>query len=256
MSAATIRTETLGRQRRLTFDAGDKPNPIGERTLDELDAALDAVEADADVSVVSVAGAGGRFATGAALDELAEWWAAERWDRVFAFVERGGRVVDRIDRLPVPTIAAIDGYALGGGLEVALACDFRIASSGAQLGTPEVDLGMLPAWGGTHRLPALLGEARALDLVLTGRRLEAEEAASLGLVNRVVAAEDLLATVDDLADALAAKPPATVAAILEAVRAARSGSAAEAAAVAVRNDMRSIFTAEARERTRAFFDRD
>ncbi|MFB6353071.1 MAG: enoyl-CoA hydratase/isomerase family protein [Halobacteriales archaeon] len=254
MSGSTVATDTIGRQRRIRFEHEAKPNPIGVGTLDELEAAIAAVEADDDVAVVSFAGAGGAFATGADLSELADWWEEGRWDRLVEFVHRGQQVVDRIDGLVVPTIAAIDGYALGGGLEVALACDFRFASGEAQLGTPEVELGMLPAWGGTQRLPALVGESTALDLLLSGRRVEAAEAESLGLVDRVVDDDELLAVVDDYAADLAEKPAETVAHILDAVRAGRSRPTQGGLAVELRNDVLSIFTDEAQARTRAFLD--
>lgn len=256
MSGSTIRTEDLGGQRRLTFEREDKPNPIGGATLEELDAALAAVEADETVSVVSIAGSGGAFATGADLGELADWWDEGRWDRLVEFVSRGQQVVQRLDRLAVPTIAAIDGYALGGGLEVALACDVRFVTAGSELGFPEVGLGMLPAWGGTQRLPALVGESTALDLLLTGRRVGADEAEALGLVDWVVDDGELLAAVDDYADDLAAQPRATVAHLLEAVRAGRTRPTDGGLAIELRNDVLSIFTDEAQRRTRAFLDRD
>lgn len=255
MSGTTVRTESIDDQRRITFEHKDQPNPIGVETLEELASAIAAAEAD-DVSVVSFAGTGGAFATGADLSELAEWWDEGQWDRLIEFVHHGQQVVDSIDRLPVPTVAAIDGYALGGGLEIVLACDFRFATAGSQIGTPEVELGMLPAWGGTQRLPALLGESSALDLLLSGRRVGAEEAEALGLVDRVVEEGALLETVDGYAGELAKKPAATVAHILDAVRAGRARPTQGGLAIELQNDVLSIFTDEAQRRTRAFLDED
>lgn len=255
MGFETIRTERAESTFSITIDREEKPNPISGETLDELDEALTTIEEESP-AVVTVTGSGGTFATGADLEELDDWWAEQRWDRMMEFVRHGQQVVNRIDELPVPTIAAIDGYALGGGLELALACDLRFATDGSQVGFPEIDLGMLPAWGGTQRLPGLVGASVAKDMLLTGRRLDAEEAAAIGLVDRVVEDGELLEFAEDYADTLAEKPPVTVGYVLEAVRASREAPSDGGFAVELQNDMLSIFTDEAQRRTAAFLAGD
>lgn len=126
-------------------------------------------------------------------------------------------MLDLIERCPKPVIAAINGFALGGGCEIALACHIRIASEKAQLGLPEVTLGVIPGYGGTQRMVRLLGKGKALELILTGDRVPAAEAERIGLVNRVVPAEELLATAEKMARTIASRGPLAVRAALEAV---------------------------------------
>jgi len=130
----------------------------------------------------------------------------------------GQRVVGALERAPKPVIAAINGYAFGGGCELALACHVRLASENAVFGLPEVSLGIIPGYGGTQRLPRLIGTGRALEIILSGRRVKADEAERIGLVNRVVPREQLLEEVVKLAEAMLKNGPLAVAAALEAVR--------------------------------------
>jgi enoyl-CoA hydratase/carnithine racemase len=166
----------------------------------ELQAAWTAIAADSGINAVVLSGAGDRFfCAGMDLREAAgEESAVERRDRL-----RGSRDIEQLATLPQPTIAAINGYALGGGLEMALACDLRIAADTAQLGLTEVVHGLVPGGGGTQRLPRLIGHARAADMVFSGRKIEAGEAASWGLVNSVVAAADLAAEAERIATEIA-----------------------------------------------------
>jgi enoyl-CoA hydratase len=167
----------------ITIDRPDALNALNGELLLELATVFDLLEGDLGVRALIVTGAGRSFVAGADVTELAPL------DDPFAGRETslGGQdVMNTLAALPFPTIAAINGFALGGGLELALACDLRVASREAKLGLPEVGLGLIPGYGGTQRLPRLIGHGRALDLILTGRHVPADEALLLGLVNRVV----------------------------------------------------------------------
>ncbi|MDP9800755.1 enoyl-CoA hydratase [Arcanobacterium wilhelmae] len=177
-------------------------NAINYDVLDGLEAAIDQVAADDGVRVVIVTGAGERsFVAGADIALLQDMdpFAGK------AYCERGQAVYSKLEKLPKPVIAAINGFALGGGSELALACDIRIASSKAKFGLPEVGLGVIPGFGGTQRLPRLIGVGYAKELILTGEIIRADRAAQIGLVNRVVEPEELTATVRELAQAIASK---------------------------------------------------
>ena len=166
---------------------------------------LDFLEADT-VHTVIVTGDGDSFSVGVDLRGVS---GATREQ-----IRDSQRLLDRIEAYPKPVIAAINGHCLGGGLELALACHMRIASSRAKLGLPEVSLGLLPGMGGTHRLPRLIGRGRAHEMILTGRPIRAEEAAAIGLVNAVVPPTEVLATAERLARRIAAKSPAAVRAVM------------------------------------------
>jgi enoyl-CoA hydratase len=164
--------------------------------------------ADPEVRVVVLTGAGEKaFAAGADIKYMRglDVLEARRW------AELGQACAALLETMPKPTIAAINGFALGGGCELALACDLRLASSRAQLAQPEIDLGVIPGWGGTQRLPRLVGLGFAKELVYTGRRVDAAEALARGLVNAVHEPGDLMAKARELADALAAKSPLALA---------------------------------------------
>ena len=166
----------------ITLDRPEVLNALNFELLRDLGAALDQV-AFGDARALLVTGSGDRaFCAGADVKELTgRSLRAQREGAAF-----GQAVFARLDALPIPSIALISGYAFGGGLELALACTFRLAARGARLGLPEIKLGLIPGYGGTQRLPRLIGEARALETILTGRTVEAEEAERIGLVNRIV----------------------------------------------------------------------
>src|SRR5690606_31676916 len=158
-------------------------NAIDASVLDGLDRALGALEADADLRVVVLAGAGGKaFVAGADIAAMQELSPVE----AEAFAARGQRLFDRLAALPAPVVAAVGGFALGGGCELAMACDIVIAGPKARFGQPEVKLGVIPGFGGTQRLVRRVGLSAALDLCLTGRMVDAAEALRMGLVSRVV----------------------------------------------------------------------
>jgi enoyl-CoA hydratase len=189
-------------------------NALNTPTVDELRRAILDLKHDASIRVVILTGAGEKsFVAGADINELAVQSPAQGKEHAL----RGQHVFDLIENMGKPVIAAINGYALGGGCELAMACTLRIASETAKLGQPEINLGIVPGYGGTQRLARLVGKGAALDLLLTGRQVTAAEALQLGLVNRVVPPADLLSTARALAAELASKAPVAVQYIIEAV---------------------------------------
>jgi enoyl-CoA hydratase len=193
----------------LTLDRPGRFNAIGSDTVALLHDALDAIEKEGTVRVVVVAGQGRAFSAGADITELDRLKTAHDFAR---FVRSLADSFGRLARLPLPSIAAVDGLALGGGFELALACDLRIAGAEARFGVPEVRLGLLPAAAGTQRLARLLPAAVAKQLLMTGEALSADEALRWGLVNQVVPAGEAQATATELARSLAAGPPLALAA--------------------------------------------
>ncbi|HKI59107.1 MAG TPA: enoyl-CoA hydratase-related protein [Trueperaceae bacterium] len=178
----------------VTIDRQDALNALNDELLTELSVAFEMAEADLEVRALILTGAGRAFVAGADIAGL------QRLGDAFAGREAslaGQDLTNTLAALPIPTIAAINGFALGGGLELALAADLRVASPKARLGLPEVGLGLIPGYGGTQRLPRLIGQGRALDLIFTGRHVDAAEALAMGLVNRV--ADDALAAAKELA---------------------------------------------------------
>jgi enoyl-CoA hydratase len=227
-------------------------NALNTQTLDELHDAMRQLQQDAAVRVVILTGTGEKsFVAGADINELATQKPADGREHA----RHGQRVFDLIEHLGKPVIAAINGFALGGGCELAMACTLRLASASARFGQPEVNLGLLPGFAGTQRLARLVGKGVALDLLLTGRQIDADEAQRIGLVNRVVPAADLLAAARDMAATLAAKPPVAVRYILEAVNRGLEMSLAHAEAFEATLFGLVASTADMREGTRAFLDK-
>src|SRR5687767_6522638 len=170
----------------ITVNRPDKLNALNDALMRELGLAIDEARERSDVGAVLLTGAGRAFVAGADIAELADQNAVEGKARA----ERGQRVFRRFETSPKPTLAAVNGFALGGGCELAMSCHVRLASDAAKFGQPEVKLGVIPGYGGTQRLARLIGRGRALELLLTGEMIGAAEAHRIGLVNRVVAAND------------------------------------------------------------------
>ena len=227
-------------------------NALNIATLDELAATMGQLQRDGTVRCVIITGAGEKsFIAGADINELAALTPTLAREHV----RKGQAVLDLIEQLGKPVIAAINGYALGGGCELAMACTIRIAADTARLGQPEINLGTIPGFGGTQRLSRLIGAGRALELLLTGEPVGAAEALRLGLVNRVVPAADLLAEAHRLAAAIAAKAPVAVRYILEAVRGGVQLPLGEAQALEAALFGLAASTSDMREGTRAFLEK-
>ncbi len=215
MTFETLTVERDGAIATVSINRPKALNALNAAVLGELDALVSALAADESLRAVILTGAGDRsFVAGADIPEMKGLGGPE----AAAFSRRGQAVFSAIEALEVPVIAAINGFALGGGLELALCAHIRVAARTAKLGLPEVTLGLIPGYGGTQRLPRLIGRGPALELILTGAFVDAERAAALGLVNRVVDPEHLTAETRALADAIAKVGPRAVSAALGAVR--------------------------------------
>jgi len=199
-----------------TIELNDPPyNRLSMALIDALERTVDEVEQDESVRAIVLRGAGDEnFSVGA---DIREFGSAAASRGVQAFIEQRLRVIRSIETLSKPVVCAIRGACLGGGLEIALACHFRIGARGAKIGLPEVELGVVPAWGGTQRLTRTVGRARALEMMLLAQKLGADEAFGAGLLTRVCEPEELDAQVAQFASELANKAPLAVAGILDAV---------------------------------------
>jgi enoyl-CoA hydratase len=252
MAFANLLVETRGGVAVVTVSRVARLNALDARTIDELDQAFAQLGADASVRAVVVTGAGDKaFVAGADIEALRELDA----EAGKALSARGQAVFDRIEWLGKPVIAAVNGFALGGGCELALACHVRVAAEGASLGTPEVRLGLMCGYGGTQRLPRLVGKGRALEMLLTGEKVPAAEALRIGLVNRVVPKESLLEEAVALAEKMAVAAPLALRFTLEAVNGGqdRPLSEAQEGEAGLFGDL--VATADAREGTRAFLEK-
>lgn len=235
----------------LTIDRPDSLNALTVETLEAMEAALTEA-ADAGVRALVLAGAGDRaFVAGADISRMAELSTPEAQ----AYAELGHRVAETIETFPAPVIAAIDGYAFGGGFELALAADLRVASEDAVIGQTEIDIGIIPGWGGTQRLARLVDDGTARRMVFLGERLEATEAVDAGLVGEVVSPEAFDDRIDELAAELAAKPAFALQAAKEALNAAHTGSTAAGMALERRAWSGLFGTHDQREGMQAFVEK-
>jgi enoyl-CoA hydratase len=224
VTQGNVLVERRGEVALVTISRPEKFNALNRATLVELEAVFAGFEGERAPRAVVITGAGEKaFVSGADINELAvlDTRGAEE---ASAF---GQRVFDRIERSRMPVIAAVNGFALGGGCELALACHWRYAAEGAKFGLPEVGLGIIPGYGGTQRLPRLVGFGQAAELIATGRMIDATEALRLGLVNRVMPPIDLVPYALEVAGSVAANAPLAVAAALEAARRGASAGFAE-----------------------------
>jgi enoyl-CoA hydratase len=186
MAFQFLQVDVADRIATITINRPDKLNALNDATMAELGEAIEQVRSDGTVAGVVVTGAGRAFVAGADISELRSKTGPE----IYALARRGQEVFRRFETSPKPVIAAVNGFALGGGCELAMACHIRIAAEGAKFGQPEVKLGIIPGYGGTQRLTRLVGRGRALQLLLTGEMVDAGEAYRIGLVNRVVPSGD------------------------------------------------------------------
>ncbi len=211
---AFVELEKKGAVAVLTMNRPEALNALNGQVLRELDQVLDQVEADPEILVAVLTGAGRSFVAGADIGQMSEFTAVE----AKAFGAYGNQVFLKLENLTKPTIAAVNGFALGGGCELAMACDIRLASEKAKFGQPEVGLGITPGFGGTQRLPRIVGAASAMELILTARNISAGEALELGLVSHVYAPEELMDKALELAGAIAANAQVAVRQAKAAVR--------------------------------------
>lgn len=214
MSFENIIFEIRKKVARIIINRPKVLNALNAKTMDELDTAIDKIIKFKDVQAVILTGAGEKaFVAGADISEI------ELLDgpNAKAFAQRGQTILNRLAELDKPVIAAVNGYALGGGCELCLACHIRIASENANFGLPEVKLGVIPGYGGTQRLSRLVGLSMSAEMILTGNIIDAQEALRIGLVNRVVAAGNLESSVNKLVDTILSRGPIAVSRALNAI---------------------------------------
>ena len=233
----------------MTIARPEALNALNAATLADLDAAIHALSRDPSVRVLLVTGAGEKaFVAGADIAEMQHLTAAGAQ----AFSELGMRVMRALEALPIPAIALVQGYALGGGCELAMACDWIVASDQAVFGQPEVGLGIPPGFGGTQRLARLVGRARAMELVSTGRHVKAPEALAIGLVNQVVAAAELRDTGMAMARMIASRGPTAVRLAKQALQQGQDLDLARACAYETAAFALAFATADQKEGMQAF----
>jgi enoyl-CoA hydratase len=236
----------------LTMNRPKALNALNTRTLAELDALLQVEARDPAVRALVVTGAGDKaFVAGADISEMSAMTPAQ----ARAFAELGQRAFARLEALPVPTVAAVNGFALGGGSELALACDLLYASERARFGQPEVNLGLVPAWGGTQRLARRVGAMRALEIVLTGDMYDAARAKEMGLCLEVLAPDALLPHAKAKAKVIASRGPLAVAAAKRLVRAGADAGLPQGLALEAEAFGLVFASDDMREGTKAFLEK-
>ena len=235
----------------LTVNRPDKLNALNAATIAELDRAIDELRSRDDVGGIIVTGAQRAFVAGADISELAR----QSPDDARRRAERGQAVFAKFETSPKPVIAAVNGFALGGGCELAMACHVRIASEAAKFGQPEVKLGLIPGYGGTQRLPRLVGRGRALQLLLTGELIDAQEAWRIGLVNRVVAPDELLPSANAMLRQMLANGPLALAQCIAAVNEGAALPLRDALALEASAFAQLATTADMKEGTAAFLEK-
>jgi len=236
----------------LTINRPNKLNALNRETIQELHDAFDVLDRDKKIKVIIVTGSGEKaFVAGADIAEFADFSVKEG----SKLAKKGQKLLfDFVESLSTPVIAAINGFALGGGLELAMACHFRLASDNAKMGLPEVSLGVIPGYGGTQRLPQLVGKGRALEMIMTAGMIDAVKALEYGLVNHVVSQEELLPLCEKLANKISGNSPVAIGHAIKAVNAGfknnSNGFAAEIEAFGI-----CFGTADFKEGTSAFLEK-
>ncbi|HRD56412.1 MAG TPA: enoyl-CoA hydratase-related protein [Ferruginibacter sp.] len=216
MSYSTLLLETENNICTITINRPDKLNALNKDVFNDLDNAIDEVNADDNIRSVIITGSGNKaFVAGADISEF----AALSKDQAMALAKRGQDVFFKIENSKKPIVAAVNGFALGGGCELSMACHFRVASENAKFGQPEVNLGLIPGYGGTQRLVHLIGKGKAMELLMSAHLIDANEAKALGLVNYVTTAETLLEHTKQILTLINSKAPLAVAACIKAANA-------------------------------------
>ena len=235
----------------LAVNRPDKLNALNSALIGELGSAIDELQSRDDVAGIILTGAGRAFVAGADISELAALSALDGK----RLARRGQEIFRRFEISSKPTIAAVNGFALGGGCELAMSCQMRIASEAAKFGQPEVKLGLTPGYGGTQRLPRLVGRGRALQLLLTGEMVDAQEAYRIGLVNRVVAADQLIPSATALIQQMLTNAPLAVAACIDLVDRGLEMPLDDALSLEATQFGVLIATSDTAEGTRAFLEK-
>lgn len=252
MPYENILTENKNATLHITINRASKLNALNKVTLSELNAAFKAAFADDDVRAIILTGDGSKaFVAGADISEFADFSVAQG---AALSSEGHASVFDLIENSPKPVIAAINGFALGGGLELAMACHIRVASETAKMGLPEVGLGVIPGYGGTQRLPQLVGKGRAMEMIVTADVINAAEAYRIGLVNHVVPAEELITKCEEIISKVITKSPVAISFAIQSVNAGfvagANGYAAE-----IENFGACFGTKDFKEGTTAFLEK-
>lgn len=236
----------------VTLNRPDKLNALSKQVFDDLDAFVTSAEGDDSIRCIILTGEGKAFAAGADIKELN---ASDSLAKGRQFSEYGSRVMEKIFNLNKPVIAAVNGFALGGGCELAMSCHMRYASDKAKFGQPEVNLGIIPGYGGTQRLTRIVGIGRSLEMNLTGNMISASEAKEIGLVNAVHAPEDLIPEVRKIAETIISKAPLAIAATLEAVKSSLETGYRDGLALESRKFGEICATEDFKEGTTAFLEK-
>jgi enoyl-CoA hydratase len=236
----------------ITFNRPKALNALNGALLEEFAAALTEIEANEDIRVLVLTGAGEKsFVAGADISEIATFNTLQ----AKLFARKGQLIINRLQDLSIPVIAAVNGFALGGGSEIALACDFIYAADGAKFGLPEIGLGIIPGFGGTQRLARVVGPAMAKEMIFTGKLIPAQEAAALGMVNRVCGADTLMDDVFKTARVIAAKGKVSLRAAKQAISSGLNTDLATGLKIEVDAFALCMASQDAKEGTRAFLEK-
>ena len=250
-----IRVEVADKIAVLTIDH-PPVNSFNSQVVTELEDAIDGLLANDEVKAIVITGGGtNAFVAGADIPEIKDLFESADEDAATEFGERGHRTFFKIERSSKPVIAAINGFCLGGGLELAMACHMRICSDRARLGQPEINLGIIPGWGGTQRLPRIVGKGKAIEMILTGDMITAQEAYRIGLVNKVVPAGAVLKEAQGLARKIVSKSKFPAAAALQAISQGLEVTVEEGLKIETHEFGKLMDTEDAREGVSAFLEK-
>jgi enoyl-CoA hydratase len=236
----------------ITFNRPKALNALSADLLQELSDALDEIAKNEDIRILILTGAGEKsFVAGADITELAKFNALQGKN----FAEKGQSIINKLQELPIPVIAAVNGFALGGGTEIALACDFIYASENAMFGQPEINLGLIPGFGGTQRLPRLIGKNMAKEMILTGKMIPVDEAKMMGLVNKVCTQEALMDEVMKTAKTIVSKGKVSIRAAKEAINNGMNVGLATGCTIEIDAFALCMASEDAKEGTAAFLEK-
>lgn len=250
-----IRTETQDQITTITLDRPEKLNAFGGTMREDLLAALRAADGEPSCRVVVITGAGRAFCAGGDVDFMSRLQKDGDVASFRSLLDAGRDIVTQIAEMPKPVVAAVNGVAAGAGCNLALACDYRIASEAATLGETFVRIGLHPDWGGTWFLPRLVGPGRALEILMTGRMIDATEALAIGMVDRVVPADEFASETATLARAIAQGPPLAIAGIKRALAASRTNTLRAQVDLESEHQLRAFRSHDAGEGMTAFFEK-